>query len=108
MFVPSSQRKRALWRGGFSFFAAAARAAVLTACGKSGAQAQAPPAEVSAAQAVVKPVHQWDEFTGRIAATDAVEVRTRISGYIARIALEEGDEGKSGELLFVIDTRPYT
>ena len=105
--MPYSQRKRALLRAGFSFFAAAAMAAVLAACAKSGAQAEAPPAEVSAAQVVVKSVHQWDEFTGRIAATDAVEVRTRISGYIERIAFKEGDEVKSGDLLFVIDPRPY-
>jgi multidrug efflux system membrane fusion protein len=56
---------------------------------------------------VVKPVRQWDEFTGRIAATDAVEVRARVSGYIERIAFKEGEEVKSGDLLFVIDARPY-
>ncbi len=52
-------------------------------------------------------MRQWDEFTGRIAATDAVEVRARVSGYIERIAFKEGVEVKSGDLLFVIDPRPY-
>ena len=103
-----SRRKPALFHAGFSFFAAVAMAAVLSACSKGGAETPtAPPAEVSAAQVVVKPVHQWDEFTGRIAATDAVEVRPRISGYIERIAFKEGDEVKSGDLLFAIDPRPY-
>src|ERR1700758_1523755 len=83
-------------------------AAALPACGNGSAKAGAPaPAEVSAARVVVKPVRQWDEFTGRIAATDAVEVRARVSGYIERIAFKEGDEVKSGDLLFVIDPRPY-
>jgi len=83
--------------------------ALTSGCDRKAAATPAapPPAEVSAAQVVVKPVHQWDEFTGRIAATDAVEVRARVSGYIERIAFKEGDEVKSGDLLFVIDPRPY-
>src|SRR6266478_582423 len=89
------------------FFVAVAMATVLSACRKGDAPAGTPPAEVSAAQVVVKPVRQWDEFNGRIAATDAVEVRARVSGYIERIAFKEGDEVKSGDLLFVIDPRPY-
>nr|WP_152898297.1 efflux RND transporter periplasmic adaptor subunit [Pseudomonas piscis] len=83
-------------------------AAALTACSDDGGQAGAPPAaQVSAAQVVVKPVRQWDEFSGRIAATDAVEVRARVSGYIERIAFKEGDEVKPGDLLYRIDPRPY-
>jgi len=39
--------------------------------------------------------------------TDAVEVRAAVSGYIERIAFKEGVEVKSGDLLFVIDPRPY-
>ena len=63
--------------------------------------------EVSVATVVSKPVYQWDEFTGRIAAIDTVELRPRVSGYIDRIAFKEGDEVKAGDLLFVIDPRPY-
>ena len=59
------------------------------------------------ATVVSKPVYQWDEFTGRIAAIDTVELRPRVSGYIDRIAFKEGDEVKAGDLLFVIDPRPY-
>jgi len=86
----------------------AAAALAITACSRSSAQAGAPPPpEVDAAQVVVKPVPQWDEFSGRIAATDAVDVRARVSGYIDRIAFKEGSEVKAGDLLFVIDPRPY-
>jgi len=86
----------------------AAAALAITACSRGGAQAVAPPPpEVDAAQVIVKPVRQWDEFSGRIAATDAVEVRPRVSGYIDRIAFKDGDEVKAGDLLFVIDPRPY-
>src|SRR6267143_7059494 len=86
----------------------AAAALAISACSRGGAQAAAPPPpEVDAAQVIVKPVRQWDEFSGRIAATDAVDVRARVSGYIDRIAFKEGNEVKPGDLLFVIDPRPY-
>src|SRR5579859_7200796 len=91
-----------------SFPALLAAALALAGCGKGAGQASAPaPAEVDAAPVVVKPVHQWDEFTGRVAATDSVDIRARVSGYIDRIAFKEGDEVKAGDLLFVIDPRPY-
>ena len=78
------------------------------ACSPSDAQtAPPPPPEVDAAQVVSRPARQWDEFTGRIAAPDAVEVRARVSGYIDRIAFKDGDEVEAGTLLFVIDPRPY-
>lgn len=86
----------------------AAAALAISACSRGGAQtAAAPPPEVDAAQVVVKAVRQWDEFSGRIAAIDAVDVRARVSGYIDRIAFKEGNEVKAGDLLFVIDPRPY-
>jgi multidrug efflux system membrane fusion protein len=66
-----------------------------------------PPAEVSIAPVLQKNVRQWDEFTGRIAAVDSVELRPRVSGYVERVAFQEGQEVKKGELLFVIDRRPY-
>ena len=49
----------------------------------------------------------WDEFTGRLIARDRVEVRARVSGYLTKVAFKEGAEVKQGDLLFVIDPRPY-
>src|ERR1700758_5890328 len=84
-------------------------AAVTTPCSNSQAEAPPPPPpEVDAAQVVTKSVHQWDEFTGRIAAIGAVDIRPRVSGYIDRIAFKEGDMVNAGDLLFVIDPRPYS
>src|SRR5260370_3450406 len=82
-------------------------ATVISACGNSQAEAPPPPPEVDAAQVVTKSVRQWDEFTGRIAAIGAVDIRPRVSGYIDRIAFKEGDMVNAGDLLFVIDSRPY-
>jgi len=66
-----------------------------------------PPAPVSVARVLAEPVQEWDEFNGRISAIDTVEIRPRVSGYVDRVAFKEGDEVKAGQLLFVIDQRPY-
>jgi RND family efflux transporter MFP subunit len=80
---------------------------LLNACGQHGG-AQAPPApEVSVAQVLEKRVKDWDEFTGRLQAVESVEIRPRVSGYIDKVAFTEGSLVKQGDLLFVIDPRPY-
>lgn len=84
--------------------------AALAGCNRNAAAPHAgmpPPPDVSVAAVVSKPVRQWDAFTGRVAATDSVDVRARVSGYVQRVVYKEGDEVKQGELLFVIDPRPY-
>jgi multidrug efflux system membrane fusion protein len=66
-----------------------------------------PAAEVSIAPVVSRHVRQWDDFTGRVAAVESVELRPRVGGYIDHVAFAEGQEVKKGELLFVIDQRPF-
>jgi RND family efflux transporter MFP subunit len=75
-------------------------------CGKSGGSAQPPP-QVSVAQVLEQRVKDWDEFTGRLQAVETVEIRPRVSGYIDKVAFTEGSQVKRGDLLFVIDPRPY-
>jgi multidrug efflux system membrane fusion protein len=105
--VPYRHYLLAPLRAGLSAIAMVVMATVMTACSNSQAEAPPPPPpDVDAAQVVTKSVRQWDEFTGRIAATGAVDIRPRVSGYIDRIAFKEGDMVKAGDLLFVIDPRP--
>ena len=66
-----------------------------------------PPPEVSVAQVVSRDVRQWDEFTGRVSAVETVELRPRVTGYVERVAYEEGQEVRKGDLLFLIDQRSY-
>jgi len=66
-----------------------------------------PPPEVSVAQVLNKDVRRWDEFTGRVTAIETVELRPRVSGYVQQVAYQEGQEVKKGDLLFVVDPRPY-
>lgn len=81
---------------------------LISGCGKSGGGAQsAPPPQVSVAQVLEKRVKDWDEFTGRLQAVESVEIRPRVSGYIDKVAFTEGSQVKRGDLLFVIDPRPY-
>src|SRR5260370_12973058 len=68
----------------------AAAALAISACSRVGAQAGAPPPpEVDAAQVVVRPVRHWDEFSGRTAATDPVDVRAPVRGHNRRIAFND-------------------
>ena len=86
---------------------------LLSGCGRPGAgDAHAgngpPPApEVQVAEVALQAIRPWDEFNGRIEAVESVQLRSRVSGYIERIAFAEGQEVKKGQLLFVIDPRPY-
>ncbi|GAB3390675.1 efflux RND transporter periplasmic adaptor subunit [Lysobacter fragariae] len=84
-------------------------ALIIAGCGSQAAPnaGMPPPPDVSVASVLSKPVHQWDEFTGRVAAEESVELRPRVSGYVQRVAYEEGQEVHKGDLLFVIDPRPY-
>jgi len=66
-----------------------------------------PPSKVSVARPVAREVLEWDEYTARLEATEVVEVRTRVSGYLQSIHFKDGSIVKKGELLFTIDPRPY-
>jgi RND family efflux transporter MFP subunit len=66
-----------------------------------------PPPKVTVARPLVREIVEWDEYTGRIQALDAVEVRPRVSGYVDSIHFADGAIVKEGDLLFVIDPRPY-
>lgn len=50
---------------------------------------------------------EWDEYTGRFRALDRVELRARVSGYLEDIRFVDGQKVKKGDILFVIDQRPF-
>jgi multidrug efflux system membrane fusion protein len=77
-------------------------------CQKSGPAAAAPPpAAVTVSQPVARDVTEWDEYQGWVGAVDTVEVRARVTGYLQSVNFKDGAEVKAGDLLFVIDPRPY-
>ena len=90
--------------------AAAVLAALATACrpAQSGPPPGPPPAPaVTVQRPIQKEVTDWDEYPGRMQATEMVDVQARVSGYLQSINFKDGAEVKKGDLLFVIDPRPY-
>ncbi len=75
---------------------------------KAAQQQQAPQApQVTVATVVQSQISDYDEFTGRVEAIERVELRPRVSGYVESMRFVEGAEVKNGDVLFVIDPRPY-
>jgi membrane fusion protein, multidrug efflux system len=108
MKIHISRRSLILWRAALALATALSIALLASGCSKPAASQTAPPApEVSVAQVLVRSVRQWDEFTGRVAAVETVDLRPRVSGYIEKVAYTEGQQVKENDLLFVIDQRPY-
>jgi multidrug efflux system membrane fusion protein len=64
-------------------------------------------APVSVAEVIERNVQQWHEYSGRLVAVNQVEVRPRVSGTIESVNFSNGMPVKKGDLLFVIDPRPY-
>ncbi|MGJ5176168.1 efflux RND transporter periplasmic adaptor subunit [Bradyrhizobium oligotrophicum] len=65
----------------------------------------APP--VTVAQPTKRTVTDWDEFTGRFEAVEEVQVRARVGGYVNSVEFRDGAMVKTGDLLYVIDPRPF-
>ncbi|CAB3745720.1 Efflux pump periplasmic linker BepF [Paraburkholderia humisilvae] len=72
-----------------------------------GAASAPPPPTVGVALVTSRTVQEWDQFNGRVSAIDTVELRARVSGYVEHVAYKEGDDVRKGDILFVIDQRPY-
>lgn len=89
--------------------AASAATLLVSACARN--EAAQPHAvslpQVTVAAAISRRVTEFDEFTGRFEAVERVEVRPRVSGYISSVNFVDGAEVHKGEVLFVIDPRPY-
>ena len=85
---------------------ALAAALTLSSCRQAPPSAPPPP-KVKVVQPVAREITEWDEFTARLDAVDSVEVRPRVSGYLQSIHFEDGAIVHKGDLLFLIDPRPY-
>ncbi|MEO0900860.1 MAG: efflux RND transporter periplasmic adaptor subunit [Bacteroidota bacterium] len=63
------------------------------------------PVEVSTP--VFEKITEWDEYTGRFEASNRVEVRARVSGYVEKVSFKDGQSVDKGDVLFTIDQRPF-
>jgi RND family efflux transporter MFP subunit len=83
-------------------------ALALSGCGdKAPQQAATAPPPVTVAQPVKRTVTDWDEFTGRFEAVEEVQVRARVGGFVTSIEFRDGAFVRAGDLLYVIDPRPF-
>jgi membrane fusion protein, multidrug efflux system len=95
-------------RNFWNWAGAAALLLLAGGCQKSSPPAAAlPPPPVTVSQPVVRDVTEWDEYQGRLDAVETVEVRARVTGYLQSINFKDGAEVTKGDVLFVIDPRPY-
>src|SRR5258708_28039523 len=80
----------------------------LAGCGAKPSQpAAAAPPPVTLAQPVKRTVTDWDEFTGRFEAVEEVQVRARVGGFVTSVEFRDGAIVRAGDLLYVIDSRPF-
>ncbi|MGZ5849569.1 MAG: efflux RND transporter periplasmic adaptor subunit, partial [Methyloceanibacter sp.] len=75
--------------------------------GEQAAATAPPPPPVTASKPLIKDMQEWSDFTGQFEAREAVEVRPRVSGYLESINFVDGQLVKKGDLLFVIEPRPF-
>lgn len=74
---------------------------------QASAPAALPPPSVTVAKPLVKEMMEWSDFTGQFEAREAVEIRARVSGYLESVDFTDGQLVDKGDLLFVIEPRPF-
>ena len=99
------------WRAG-AVLGAAALAMLTAGCDQGQPQAsqqkvQPPAPVVSVSKPAQREIVEWDEYTGRFDATQTVEIRARVSGYLNEVRFKDGQAVKQGDVLFAIDPRPF-
>ena len=92
-----------------SRFVAACLIAALAGCGGDPPQGpQGPPTPtVTVASPVLKELVEWDRYMGRLEPVREVDIRAKVTGYLRSIEFTDGQLVKQGDLLFVIDPRPF-
>lgn len=90
-----------------AFALAGAAFIAVSGCGKKAPQMAYSAPEVQVSKPIKKTFEVWDEYTARVEPLEFVELRSRVSGYLEKIFFKEGQIVKAGDLLFVIDPRPY-
>lgn len=81
-------------------------ASVAAACAPKRPPAPPPP-NVTVAHPLSRQVVDWDDYLGQFEAENSVDVRPRVSGYLESVGFKDGDLVRKGQVLFVIDPRPY-
>ncbi len=92
---------------GILLAAASLAAMTLGACAAKKPPPAPPPPTVFIAHPLQRQIVDWDDYVGRFEAIDSVDVRPRVTGYLQSIGFRDGQIVRKGQVLFVIDPRPY-
>ena len=93
--------------GTVSFVGALAMVFLISSCERKNEYVAPPPPLVTVAQPVQKSVTEFADFNGLTEASECVEIRARVEGYLERILFQPGARVKQGDLLMIIDPKPF-
>ncbi|OWK47355.1 efflux RND transporter periplasmic adaptor subunit [Fimbriiglobus ruber] len=68
---------------------------------------QTKPAEVVIDNPIAREITDFEDFPGRTDAVNAIDLRSRVTGYLDSVHFKDGSDVKQGDLLFKIDPRVY-
>jgi RND family efflux transporter MFP subunit len=80
---------------------------VFMGCTEKNEYVEPPAPEVTVSRPLVQNVTDYLEFTGTTKAVEEIEIRARVKGFLEKVHFEDGDYVKEGQLLFIIDPKPY-
>src|SRR5438045_29038 len=95
------------WNGCRRMLHALGALMALVGCNRQPPPPAPPPPAVTVSRPLEREVIEWDEYTGRLDPVESVDVRARVSGLIESAPLHEGTNVKKGDMLFIIDVRPF-
>ncbi len=79
---------------------------VLTGCGEAPQAAELPPPKVTVAHPVTRELTDYEEYNGWTAASQTVDVRSRVRGHIIKVNFSDGEIVTAGKPLFELDPQP--
>lgn len=104
-------RRESVGRGSASFVLVLALVSVVGSCADreaaTGPGGPPGPMPVTVATPLIEPLVEWDRYTGRIVPVEEVTIQARVSGYLDSLHFTEGQLVAKGDLLAVIDPRPF-
>ena len=80
---------------------------IFSACSEKNEFVAPPPPEVTVSNPLKQNVTEYLEFTGTARAIEEIDIRARVEGFLESVHFEDGDFIKKGQLLFIIDPKPY-
>lgn len=80
---------------------------VMGGCAKPPAPVESPPPKVTVAHPQTRKLTDYDVYNGWTAASQTVEVRSRVRGHIVKVDFTDGQQVEAGKLLFELDPQPF-